>query len=264
MLTFYDNIIFTQRKILQHCSFIGQEHCSFLGWQQLLFWNNLFASLVYSFSDLKQCESSSSWCGGCVAATEQQFICHFSGRFSDAENCSKFYECRNGSNQVLECWCRDSQSIFHPELNKCIPVNKSIFFTQNNITCRNDLLEFQTLRDGDQIQPNGTSEDNYNIPQIFTSGSENISRTSTSASRDNLHVKLNAISAFRRTTAKDITEKKWRGAFISYDYTRSRRQKKFSQSKVIHDKPSLPIWILAMIAYMCVIVIVVIAMYLYR
>ena len=140
----------------------------------------------------------------------------------------------------------------------------TIYTAQNNITCRNGLLESQTNRDRDEIQPNGTSEDNFNIPQIFTKGSENISRTSTSASRDNLHVKLNAISAFRRTSAKDLTEKKWRGAFISYDYTGSGRQKKFSSSKVIHDKPSLPIWILAMIAYMCVIVIVVIAMYLYR
>lgn len=143
-------------------------------------------------------------------------------------------------------------------------MNKTIYFTQHNITCRNGLLESQTTRDRDEIQQKGTSEDNFNFSQIFITGSENISRTSTPASRDNLHVKLNAISAFRRTTAKDITEKKWRGAFISYDYTGSGRQKKFSSSKVIHDKPSLPIWILAMMAYMCVIVIVVIAMYLYR
>ena len=165
---------------------------------------------------------------------------------------------------MLECWCRDSDSIFHPELQRCIQVNKTIYFTQHNITCRNGLLESQTTRDRDEIQQKGTSEDNLNFSQIFITGSENISRTSTPASRDNLHVKLNAISAFRRTTAKDITEKKWRGAFISYDYTGSGRQKKFSSSKVIHDKPSLPIWILAMMAYMCVIVIVVIAMYLYR
>ena len=230
----------------------------------LLFWNNSFASYVYSFSDFKQCESSSSWCGGCIVATEEQFICHLSGRFSEAENCSKFYECRNGSDQALECWCSDNESIFHPELQRCIPVNKIIYFTQNNITCRNGPLQSQTTRDRDEIQANATSEDNFNFSQIFTTGSENITRTSPSTSRDNLHLKLNVMSAFRRTTAKDITEKKWRGAFISYDYTGSGRQKKFSSSKVIHDKPSLPIWILAMMAYMCVIVIVVIAMYLYQ
>ena len=137
-------------------------------------------------------------------------------------------------------------------------MNKIIYFTQNNITCRNGVLQSQTTRDRDEIQTNATSG------EIFTTGSENISRTSPSTSRDNLHLKLNVMSAFRRTTAKDITEKKWRGAFISYDYTGSGRQKKFSSSKVIHDKPSLPIWILAMMAYMCVIVIVVIAMYLYQ
>ena len=212
---------------------------------------------------MKQCESSASWCGGCVVATEQEFICHFTGRFSDAENCSKFYECRNGNNQALECWCRDSESIFHPDLHRCIPVNKTFYFKQDNITCRNGLLKSQTFRDRDEILPNGnswedgTSEPNFNLSQT---GSESISRTSTATSGDNLHLKLNVISAFRRTAAKDITEKKWRGAFISYDYAGPGRPKKFSQNKVIHDKPSLPIWILAMMAYLCVIVIVVIAM----
>ena len=149
-------------------------------------------------------------------------------------------------------------------------MNKTFSFIQNNITCRDDLLKSQTFRDRDEILPNGnswedgTSEPNFNLSQTFTTGSESISRTSTATSGDNLHLKLNVISAFRRTAAKEIIEKKWRGAFISYDYTGPGRPKKFSKNKVIHDKPSLPIWILAMMAYLCVIVIVVIAMYLYQ
>ena len=108
-----------------------------------------------------------------------------------------------------------------------------------------------------------TSDKNTNYSIFATPNSKNNSYLVISTVKDNLVDQVKAIPTFHRTAIKDITEKKYHKTFVPYEYTRSGKHQNLDQSEIIHDKPSVPIWILAMIAYMCVIIIIVIAMYLY-
>ena len=144
--------------------------------------------------------------------------------------------------------------IFNPESKNCATPDETNNLKHNTTSCTNKPEIYSnkvTLHDNKQ---------NRDYSTIATTDSKNSSCFILSTAEDGLVDQIKAIPTFRRT----VTEKKYHRTFISYEYTRSGKHPDLNPDEIIHDKPSVPIWILAMMAYMCVIVVIVIAMYLYQ
>ena len=103
---------------------------------------------------------------------------------------------------------------------------------------------------------------------VRTSGFMNKSQLGNmgDAQKDRSHQmdNINFIPTQRNTATRDHSKKKWYKTFISYEYALRGQYNYFYQDKTVHDKTFIPIWVLAFMAYLCVIILIVIAMYLYE
>ena len=76
--------------------------------------------------------------------------------------------------------------------------------------------------------------------------------------------KSNFVPTERNTATRDNAKKRWYKTLISYKYTLRGKDIYFYEDDIIHDKTFVPIWILALLAYICVIILIVIVLYFYE
>ena len=194
---------------------------------------------MFSLSELVSCALPVPWCGGCTP-DPVEFICPSSGRYPHATNSSTFYECFDKGNRACECWCRESM-VYDRNASVCIQVRQGTRRCHIKQECKN-LLE----RPRPWHLPNSTNTDL-------------IKKVEESDTND----KQRSISPKRKVVPRDTSKKKWFKTIISYEFALTGKHVSESELEMVHDKTIVPIWILALLAYLCVIIFGAIALYFY-
>ena len=190
-------------------------------------------------SDLVSCALPVPWCGGCIP-DPPEFICPSTGRFPHAKNCTTFYECFDKGNGACECWCRENM-IYDRNSSVCIYVRHGTNQSNVNQKCYNQLETPRPRR-----LPNLTRSD--------------LMKKSEEPDTKN---KQGSVCTKRNMVSRDTSKIKWFKTIMSYEFALTGKHVSESENEVVHDKTFIPLWILALLVYLFVIIFVAIALYFY-
>lgn len=212
--------------------------------------------LVLYFPGVRQCRSTmAAWCGPCTEAVPPiKSNCALHGRFPHPKNCSLFIECSGSgsTSYACVCSCANKTMIFNSHLGVCVPsLNSSAGATKTN-DCT--ILETHlNLLDGSKLHTrNSTSKG---------------SATLTPFKEGSIPGKERSTPPQPSTTLRTDSEKPKVATGSIVGNAGNRRNTKWWKRKkgvIIHDNPTVPTWVVALLVFLGVLVMLVVVLSLYH
>ena len=189
---------------------------------------------------------------------DMKYHCISDGIFPDPRNCSTFFYCKHGNLKACKCWCKEVNMLFHEKSGRCkyteagaINLNCSLSNTSDNSKTFPTRKHKASLA---ELQHNESSI------LLHTPRTETERLRSTPREPQGLRGKSDLTHLKAIQSNSDSLKERRHGTFLSKDY---RVNTGGLGSNVIHDKPRVPMWVLAVLTVICVVIILAIAMHFY-
>ncbi len=189
---------------------------------------------------------------------DTEYQCISEGIFPNTRNCSTFFYCKHGNIIPCKCWCNQADMLFHEKSGRCKYVEAGAINHNCSLASTSDNTKtFLTMKHKASL-----AELHHNETSILsqTPRTETEKFKSTPKETQGFSGKSDLTHLKAIQSNSDSIKERRHGTFLSKGY---RVNTGGLDSNVIHDRPTVPMWVLAMLTVICVVICLVIAMHFY-